>query len=67
MSSTTASRQRQVWEQVSKIQDKLSQAVAAPVAAPQSASSLQLSLENEKLKNRGSKGISIKVSEKGGV
>jgi hypothetical protein len=44
-------RQQEVWEGVAKIQDKLSRAVAAPVAMPESRSSLQLSLENEKLKN----------------
>jgi hypothetical protein len=43
-------RQQEVWEGVAKIQDKLSRAVAAPVAMPESRSSLQLSLENEKLK-----------------
>ena len=51
LSGDTGQRQRQVWEHVSKMQDKLSRAVAAPVAAPQSRSSLQLSLENEKLKD----------------
>jgi len=43
-------RQQEVWKDVAKVQDKLSQAVAAPVAMPESRSSLQLSLENEKLK-----------------
>jgi len=43
-------RQQEVWKDVAKVQDKLSQAVAAPVASPDSRSSLQLSLENEKLK-----------------
>jgi hypothetical protein len=45
----TASRQEQIWTTVSKIQDRLAQAVGSPVAAPASPSSLQLSLENEKL------------------
>jgi hypothetical protein len=43
-------RQQEVWKGVTQIQDKLSRAVAAPVAMPESRSSLQLSLENEKLK-----------------
>jgi hypothetical protein len=43
-------RQQEVWKDVANIQNKLSQAVAAPVAMPESRSSLQLSLENEKLK-----------------
>ena len=46
----TASKQRQVWDQVAATQKKLEQGVGAAVASPQSASSLQLSLENEKLK-----------------
>jgi len=43
-------RQQEVWKDVANIQNKLSQAVAAPVAMPESRSSLQLSLENDKLK-----------------
>ena len=43
-------RQHEMWSDVAKIQDKLSRAIAAPVAMPESRSSLQLSLENEKLK-----------------
>jgi hypothetical protein len=45
-----AARQRQVWEEVARVQRSLSYQLAAPVASPQSASSLQLALENEKLK-----------------
>jgi hypothetical protein len=45
-----AARQQEVWSAVSKTQDKLSRSVGEPVAAPASPSSLQLSLENEKLK-----------------
>src|SRR6185295_4188705 len=45
-----ASKQRQVWDSVAVTQRKLSQGLNAPVASPQSASSLQLALENEKLK-----------------
>ena len=48
---TTGSRQQEVWRNVAKIQDKLSVNVGARVASPTSASSLQLSLENEKLKD----------------
>jgi hypothetical protein len=45
-----ASKQRQVWDSVAATQRKLSQGLNAPVASPQSTSSLQLALENEKLK-----------------
>src|SRR5499427_7205112 len=38
------SKQRQVWESVASTQRKLSQGLNAPVASPQSASSLQLAL-----------------------
>jgi hypothetical protein len=44
-------RQQEMWSDVAKVQDKLSRAIAAPVAMPESRSSLQLSLENEKLKD----------------
>jgi len=44
-------RQHEMWSDVAKIQDKLSRALAAPVAMPESRSSLQLSLENQKLKD----------------
>ena len=44
-------RQQAMWNDVAKTQDKLARAIAAPVAAPESRSSLQLSLENEKLKD----------------
>ena len=40
----------EIWSTVRKTQDSLSRSVGAPVAAPASPSSLQLSLENEKLK-----------------
>ncbi len=43
----TSTRQQQVWNEVAKTQDKLSGSLKARVAAPQSATSLQLSLENE--------------------
>ena len=43
-------RQQQVWDAVAKMQSDLSTGVDTPVAAPQSASSLQLALEHEKLK-----------------
>ena len=46
----TAQRQRGVWSSVSSTQDKLSRNVGAPVAAAESRSSLQLALENAKLK-----------------
>jgi hypothetical protein len=41
--------QARVWREVAAIQDKLSRSLAAPVAAPDSRTSLQLSLENGKL------------------
>ncbi len=46
----TSSRQQEVWKEVAKTQQKLSGSVKAPVAAAELASSLQLSLENDKLK-----------------
>ena len=46
----TANRQRQMWESVAKLQTDLSSGLKARVAAPESATSLQLSLENERLK-----------------
>ena len=44
-------KQREVWDSVASTQKKLSRGLNAPVASPQSASSLQLALENEKLKD----------------
>jgi hypothetical protein len=49
-SAETSSRQQAVWEEVAKTQSKLSAGVNQPVASPASSTSLQLSLENEKLK-----------------
>ena len=45
----TANRQRAIWSEVAKTQEKLSAGVNAPVASPVSATSLQLTLENDKL------------------
>jgi hypothetical protein len=45
-----STKQRQVWDSVAVTQKKLSSGLNAAVASPQSASSLQLALENEKLK-----------------
>lgn len=45
----TRQRQQQVWENVRKTQTLLSSSLGAQVRARQSASSLQLALENEKL------------------
>ena len=42
-------RQRKVWEEVARTQSSLSSRLQEPVASPQSASSLQLALENKKL------------------
>ena len=47
----TSTRQREVWKKVRSIQDRLSSSVGAPVAAPVSQTSLQLALENEKLRD----------------
>jgi len=49
-SSETGERQQAVWNEVAKTQHKLSAGVNAPVASPASATSLELSLENDKLK-----------------
>ncbi len=48
--SETGERQRAVWDEVAKAQQKLSAGANAPVAAAASPTSLELSLENEKLK-----------------
>ena len=45
----TSYRQTAVWDGVKKLQGRLADKVGAPVAAPESASSLQLALENKKL------------------
>jgi hypothetical protein len=45
----TSARQSEVWRDVAQMQRKLQENVGAPVASPLSKSSLQLSLENEKL------------------
>jgi hypothetical protein len=49
--SDTSSRQQEVWKTVRSVQNRLSTNLAASVAAPASQSSLQLALENEKLKD----------------
>src|SRR5262249_20810658 len=46
----TGRRQRAMWDEVAKTQYKLAAGVNEPVASPASATSLELSLENEKLK-----------------
>jgi hypothetical protein len=46
----TSTRQRAVWDEVARTQHKLSAGVNESVASPASATSLELSLENEKLK-----------------
>jgi len=45
-----AGKQRQVWEEVAITQNKLAKGLNASVAAPESGSSLQLALENAKLR-----------------
>ena len=59
-----ADKQQRVWESVANTQRKLSQGLGAAVASPQSASSLQLSLENEKLKD--ARAAYIKALQPGG-
>jgi hypothetical protein len=44
-----ASGQQEIWRNVAEIQTKLSSNLGVPVAAPRSSTSLQLSLENERL------------------
>jgi hypothetical protein len=48
---TTSARQHEVWESVATVQQKLTRSLGASVAAPQSRSSLQLSLESKALKD----------------
>ncbi len=48
--SDTSIKQRKVWDEVANIQAGLERRLGAKVAAPQSATSLQLSLENAELK-----------------
>jgi hypothetical protein len=48
---STQTRQYKMWRNVQAIQDRLSARVGAPVAAPMSRTSLQLALENEKLRD----------------
>jgi hypothetical protein len=47
----TGSRQQEVWDKVRKVQDGLSSSLGTTVNAPASQSSLQLALENQKLKD----------------
>jgi hypothetical protein len=42
-------RQQKIWNSVAEVQGKLTHSLGAPVAAPRSQSSLQLSLENSQL------------------
>ena len=48
--ASLAARQQQVWDEVARVQRSLSNQLGAPIASPQSASSLQLALENAKLR-----------------
>jgi hypothetical protein len=48
--SDTSKRQKEVWSSVAQVQSKLAGGLNAAVASTQSVTSLQLSLENEKLK-----------------
>jgi hypothetical protein len=47
----TSQRQQEVWRRVRSVQEKLSSSVGAPVYSAASQTSLQLALENEKLKD----------------
>jgi hypothetical protein len=57
------SRQQQVWAKVRKVQDGLSSNLGAPVQAAASQSSLQLSLENEKLKDAQDAYLKVLLTE----
>lgn len=59
-----STRQAEVWKSVARMQSKLSSGVKADVAAAVSATSLQLSLENEKLKELRS--VYVKALEPAG-
>ncbi len=50
-SEDTGTRQQEVWRRVRSVQEKLSGSVGAPVYSAASQTSLQLALENEKLKD----------------
>ncbi len=56
--SETSRRQQAIWAEVAKTQDKLSEGINASVASPLSGTSLELSLENEKLKKLRSEYVS---------
>lgn len=47
--ASVGSRQQQIWKNVAEIQSRLSSKLGAPVAAPQSQTSLELTLENDRL------------------
>ena len=57
-SDDMAKRQREIWGSVSQIQGKLSANLGAPVAAPRSQTSLQLSLENPRLEGEQERYVS---------
>src|SRR6185312_11521236 len=59
----TGSRQQQVWAKVRKVQDGLSSNLGVTVNAPASQSSLQLALENEKLKDAQDAYLKVLLSE----
>lgn len=61
----TGTRQQQVWDSVAKTQESLATSLEADVKAPQSATSLQLSLENAKLKD--ARGAYIAALEQAGL
>jgi hypothetical protein len=48
--AAVAERQREVWQEVARVQNSLSSSIRGVVNSPQSQTSLQLALENEKLK-----------------
>jgi hypothetical protein len=66
--ATTSARQQEVWESVANVQQKLTRSLGSSVAAPQSRSSLQLSLENKELKQAQASYVSAlqPVGEKDG-
>lgn len=58
------SRQQQIWRNVQEIQSKLSNNIGAPVAAPRSQTSLELTLENDHLAREQAEYIAA-LQEKG--
>ena len=61
--SETGERQQEVWRSVASAQRKLSRSVGAPVQSAQSQSSLQLSIENDKVQARVAAYVDALIAE----